>query len=198
MEKELQVYPSKLTFIEKLQLYLFDDNNKIPEWHKFKPKELEKKKRYSKVFTFWVDKPTLSEKKIVKFIMSEFGVCRSQAYVDMHWIKILLGNVTNAKKEWHRFKVIAILDKAYEIAEKKKNAKDMINVANALIKATQLDKEDGKEIPYDDIVPQSFEITDDVTVLGIPKIGNLQEAQDKMRKKYGGVLIEEAEIIPNE
>lgn len=194
----MQPYPSKLSFFEKLQLYLLDDDDNIPNYHKFTPKELEVKKRYANVFAFWIDKPTLSEKKIIQYLIREFGIKKSQAYRDMHTIKILLGNVNNAKKEWQRFKVIAMIDKAFEIAERKKSAKDMINAANALIKATQLDKEDQQKIPFEEIVPPTWEITDDVTVLGVPAIENAEELKEKLRKKYGGALIEDAQLIKND
>ena len=195
---DISKIPIKLNFEQKLQIYLFDENDKIPEWHRFTPRELEKKKRYATIFSFWIDKPSLPEMKVIQFIMREFGVKKSQAYNDLHWVKILLGNVRNASKEWYRYKVIYMLDKAYEMAEASQNLKAMILAADKLGRYTQLDKEDPQKIPYDDIVPQPFEITEDVTVLGVPKISNLKEAQDRMRKKYGGTLIEEAEIVEDD
>ena len=128
----------------------------------------------------------------------EMGMSRSQAYRDIHNVKVLLGNVRNATKEWHRYKLIAMLDKAYEFAERNRDAKGMIMAADKLGKYTQLDKEDTQKIPYDEIVPQPFEITDDVSVLGLKPIENLKEKQRKMREKYGAALIEDAEIVDDE
>jgi hypothetical protein len=185
----------KLSTFDKIQLYLYDDNTNIPAAHQFSDSEIEIKKRYAAVFTFWIDKPTLSDKKIINYMISELDLSKSQAYRDLYNIKILLGNVRNATKEWQRYKLIAMLDKAYEFAEKKKDAKSMILAADKLGKYTQLDKEDAIKIPYDEIVPQNFDITPDVSVLDLVPIENLQEVQSKMRKKYGGALIEDAEII---
>ncbi len=195
MNNKLQSYPEKLTFFEKLQLYLFDEEDKIPSYHAFSEQELKIKKRYANVFAYWIDKPTLSDKKIVQYIMSEFGIKKTQAYRDVNNIKILLGNVRNAAKEWQRYKLIAMLDKAYEIAERRKDVKAMILAADKLGKYTQLDKEDTMKIPFDEIVPPSWEITGDVTVLGIKPIPNLEEKKKQLREKYGGTLIEEAEVI---
>lgn len=186
----------KMTLFDKLQLYLFDDNTDLPGSVYFNEKELEIKKRYMAVYTFCVDKPTLSDKKVISFMISELGVSKSQAYRDLPNIKILLGNVRNANKEWQRYKLIAMLDKAYEIAEKRKDAKAMILAADKLGKYTQLDKEDTQKIPYNEIVPQSFEPTDDVTVLGVDPIENLAERQRKMRIQYGGVLVEDIPFEP--
>ena len=195
MNNQLKPYPEKLTFFEKLQLYLFDEEDKIPDYHQFTEHELEIKKRYSNVFAYWIDKPTLSEKKITQYIRTEFKLSKTQAYRDLQKIKVLLGNVRNATKEWQRYKLIAMLDKAYEIAERKKNEKNMILAADKLGKYTQLDKEDSQKIPYDEIIPPTWEITGDVTVLHIEPIKNLEEKQKKMREKYGGTLIEEAELV---
>ena len=191
----MQPYPEKLTFFEKLQLYLFDDKSEIPYYHEFTATELVKKERYANVFAYWIDKPTLSDKKVVQYMTSTFNIKRSQAYRDLHQIKILLGNVRNAAKEWQRYKLIAMIDKAYEIAERKHDVKGMVMAANTLGKYTQLDKEEKTKLPFDEIIPPSWEITGDVTVLGVKKIENLKERQSKMREKYGGTLIEEAEVI---
>ncbi len=192
--KKAELYKEKLTFFERLQLYLFDDDKSIPYYHSFTKKELEIKHRYANVFAYWIDKPTISEKKIVQYIEKTFNIEKSQAYRDINYIKILLGNVKNASKEWQRYKVIAMIDKAYEVAENKHDAKSMIMAANVLGRYTQLDKEEILKLRYGDIVPQSWEITGDVTVLGIKPIDNLKEKQKKMREKYGGDF-EEAEVL---
>jgi len=195
MQKNIVPYPDKLTFFEKVQLYLFDEEDKIPYYHKFTSQELKIKARYANVFAFWIDKPALSEKKIINYMITELGLKKTQAYHDLHQVKILLGNVRNATKEWQRYKVISMIDRAYEIAEAKLNAKDILMAADKLGKYTQLDKEDIQRLPYDEIVPQNWEITGDVKVMGLEPIENLENKQKKMREKYGGMLIEEAEII---
>ena len=187
--------PVKLTSFEKIQLYLFDDNTNIPDYHKLTDSEIELKTRYANVFAFWIDKPTLSDKKIINYMISELGLSKSQAYRDISKIKVLLGNVRNAAKEWQRYKVIAMIDKAYEFAERNRDAKAIIMAADKLGKYTQLDKEETQKIPYDEIVTQSFEITGDVTVLGLKPIPDLKAKQKKMREKYGATLIEDAEIV---
>lgn len=195
MTDKITYNAEKLSFFERIQLYLFDDDTNIPEWHAFTEKELEIKNRYSAIFSFWLDKPTVSDRKLTTYITTELGVGKSQAWRDIQQVKILLGNVRNATKQWQRFKVIAMLDKAYEIAEAKKDAKSIILAASTLGKFTQLDKEDLQVIPYDEIVPQNWEITDDVSVLGLVPIEDLEQKQRKMREKYGATLIEEADII---
>lgn len=182
-----------LTFFEKMQMHLFDDDHDLPARLMFTEQELQIRKRYMNVFSYWCEKPTLSDKKIVQYLITEFGLRKSQAYMDLYNIKVLLGNVRNAAKEWQRYKLIAMLDKAYEIAERKNNAAAMIMAADKLGKYTNLDKEDVVRIPYDEIVPQTFEPTGDVSVLGMDPIPNLRQRQRQLREKYGSNLIQETE-----
>jgi hypothetical protein len=198
MNERGMIQTERLSFMEKIQLYLFDENENIPEEHRFSAEQLQIKKRYATVFSYWIDKPTLSDRKIVFFMQTELGVSKPQAYRDIAAVKLLLGNVRNATKEWQRFKLISMIDKAYEIAERSKDAKAMILAADKLGKYTQLDKEDSLQIPYDEIVPQPFEFTGDVTVLGLKPISNLKEKQKHLREKYGSSLIEDAEILEQE
>jgi len=72
-----------------------------------------------------------------------------------------------------------MLDRAYEIAERRQDAKAIILAADRLGKYTQLDKEDTLKIPYDEIVPQNWEISDDVTILGLNPIEDLEAKQKK-------------------
>ncbi len=195
MSNTIVPYPDKLTFFEKIQLYLFDEEDKIPDYHSFTPTELQIKKRYANVFAYWIDKPTLSDRKVIHYMISEFGLQKSQAYRDLHKIKVLLANVRNASKEWQRYKLIAMIDRAYELAEMQKDPKAIIMAADKLGKYTQLDKEETQVLPYDEIVPQNWEITGDVTVMGLDPIDDLEAKQKKMREKYGGTLVEEAELI---
>lgn len=183
----------ELTLFDKLQLYMFEPDPSTPYRVVFTPHELEVKKRYEAVFAFWLEKPTLSDKKVIQFMVTSLGMSKSQAYRDLPNIKVLLGNVRNAAKEWQRYKLIAMLDKAYELAEAKKNAAAMIMAADKLGKYTNLDKEDVVPVPYNEIVPQSFEPTSDVSVLGIEPMQDLQERQRRMREKYGATPIEEAD-----
>ena len=91
-----------------------------------------------------------------------------------------------------------------EQIEKAKNSLDLkkvsliLKAAYVMTKINNLDKETVDPLPYEDILVQPFELTIDVSVLGLKPIENLKEVQRKMRKKYGSTRIEEAEIIEDD
>jgi len=157
--------------------------------------------RWEAAFTKWLDEPALTTKAMVSFLMSTYGISKRMAYYDINSVLLLLGNVTNASKEWHRFVAMDMIKKGYALVEQADGSLDvkrglaMIRAGEALGKVTRLDKSDGDPIPYGEIVPQSFEPTGDISVLGIKPIDNLKERQEKLRQKYGATNIEDAQIM---
>ena len=148
-------------------------------------------KRIRVGFTYWYEFPTKTEPDIRDHLMNEFEIVKSTAYEDIQIIKILLGDIKNPNKEWIRFQVNAMLDAAYKLAETQKDPKAMALAADKKGKYNMLDKPDAVPLPFDEIVPQPFEPTDDPTPLGIKKDPNIREKKNKMLEKYNA----EIEII---
>jgi hypothetical protein len=140
--------------------------------------------RCNGAFTILLDKPTTSDQEIIRYLMANHGISERQAYRDIEAIKYQLGNVKNAAKEWQRYKLIHMIDEAYEMAKSEKDVKAMAQIIGQFGKYTQLDQADAKDMPWDEIVPQPFEPTGDPTVLGLKPIPNLREKIDKLKKKY--------------
>lgn len=162
--------------------------------------------RIRQAYTWWYEFPMKSEIEVRDLIMTNGAVSATQAYEDIQIIKVLLGDITNAGKEWHRHRVIHMLEEAYQMAIDKQDPKAMILAADKLGKYTRLDKEDSLELPWGDIIPMPIEPTTDPTVLGLKPIPNVQGVIAKMMEKYGGeideaiidVSIEEVETKPDE
>jgi hypothetical protein len=106
-------------------------------------------------------------------------------------VEILLGNIKNPEKAWMRYRVNSMLETAFKKAEDLKDPKAMAFVADKLGKYNQLDKPDAEPIPFDEIIPQPFEPTDDPTPLGLKKDPNIREKKKKMLEKY----LHEIEIV---
>lgn len=164
--------------LEIAQKYLYEDIDKIPEYHR------EKLKRLRWAFTYWYEYPTRSRREVKDYIIKEFPVSNQQAYDDIQVVEMLMGNIKNPSKAWMRYRVNSMLEAALEIAEKNKDAKAMALIADKIGKYNMLDQNDPEQIPFDQIVPQPFEPTDDPSVLGIKRDPDIREKRKKLIEKY--------------
>ncbi len=170
------------------------------------PKENELKVRYMDLYTQMLSHPFKTESKLVNYLEETYDLSASQSYRDIAAVKTLLGDVKNAGKEFQRYAAIEMIKKGFELVNDEtadrldiKRGEVMIRAGMALGKVTRLDKEDVEKLPWDEIVPQNFEITGDVSVLGHKKIPDLEERKAKLRKELFGDLdsgkIQDAEVI---
>jgi len=130
--------------------------------------------------------PSKKDREIIQHLQNQFGIERSAAYEDLRLIKDLLGSINRQSKDWHRFKFNNMIQKAYEMAELKNDPDSMVKASNTYGKYNQLDKEDAERIPWEEIIPQLYEPTDDPTVLGIKRVPNIREKIAAMKNKYMG------------
>ncbi|MDR1981339.1 MAG: hypothetical protein LBQ39_06960 [Tannerellaceae bacterium] len=180
---------SKPNTLEVCRLHLFDDVDTL------RRKELaemlvKRILRIRSAYTLWLEYPRKKDAEIRDHLMT-FGIKKSEAYEDIQIIKLLLGDMTETSKAFHRFRFIAMVEKAYDLAERKKDPKAMVAAADKYAKYNQLDKEDALRIPWDEIIIQPFEPTSDPTVIGIKPIANIREKIEGMKAKYAQDIIED-------
>ena len=150
--------------------------------------ERDQLKRYRAAYSQSLESPSLPDSKLRDFLINEFGISQTQAYYDIVNIRILLGNVRNAGKEWIRYLVNETLKEAIEACKKNKKWKEVILATNVLGKYNKLDKEDAMEYPWEEILPIPIEPTSDVTVLKVKPLANKEEEIRKMYEKYKGEI----------
>jgi len=179
------------TRFDKIQRSLYDET----ALNSLTPKELELRIRYKHIFTIWLDNPWWSDKEMVRYIRQELGIQKTQAYEDLQKVKLILGNVANANKEWHRYSVIEMAKETYNLAKKRGDLKAMAMALDKLGKYTRLDQKDVDEIPWDQLIPPEFETTNDVGVLKIIRPADFDKKVKAAKKRYLGadLEIEEAE-----
>ena len=169
--------------LELCRVHLFDDVDKLRNVS-LSQQAIERILRLRAAFNLWNKYPLKKEAEIRDFIMKQGGVERTAAYEDIQILKILLGDFQETSKEFHRFRFNHMIDKAYEMAERKQDARGMATAAGHYARYNKIDQEDVLKIPYEDIVPQVFEPTSDPTVIGIKPIPNIREKIAGMKKKY--------------
>src|SRR5665647_853142 len=85
--------------------------------------EREQLKRYRAAYAQSLENPSITDTKLRDYLMNEYGISQTQAYYDIANIRILLGNVRNAGKEWVRYLVNETLKEAIEACRTKKKRK---------------------------------------------------------------------------
>lgn len=141
--------------------------------------------RLRDMYNLWLNFPRKKDVEIVKELELRYKIQRSTAYEDIRVIKALLGDLNKSTKDFHRWKFCGMLDEAYEMAKRMKDARAMVAAADKYGKYTQLDKEDLIDRGYDKIQVQPFEPTDDPSVIGIKPIPNIrQRIQDKIKQYW--------------
>lgn len=171
--------------LEVCRKYLYEDADNIPDAYRARVM------RVRVGFSFWYEFPTKTRSEIRDHIANQFGITGRTAYEDIQIIETLLGNIKNPEKAWMRYRVNAMLEEAYSVAESKNDVKGMVYAADKLGKYNQLDQPDAEPLPFEEIVPQSFEPTDDPSELGVKKDPEIRKKKKKMLEKY----MSEIEII---
>lgn len=171
--------------LEVCRKYLYEDVDNIPEAYRARVT------RVRVGFSFWYEFPTKTRSDVREQIVNEFHVTGRTAYEDIQIIETLLGNIKNPEKAWMRYRVNAMLEEAYSKAEEANDVKGMVYAADKIGRYNQLDQPDADPLPFEEIVPQPFEPTDDPSDLGVKKDPNIRKKKKKMLEKY----LSEIEII---
>jgi hypothetical protein len=190
----------KSNFLQKAEDYFFRNKDGA----NLTPDEIEKIRRFEFVFTDWLDKPELSEPDIVTLIINQFGLSRAQAYREMYEIRLILGSVNVAAKEFQRYRANQMINKGYQkVAEAKTKleveiGKGMILGGRAMADVNRLNKLDPEELPFDKIIPLSFEPSSDVSLLKQRNITpkSIQDRFKELDAEFN--FFEDAEIMPDD
>ena len=165
--------------------HLYDDASKLTH---LAPQHREKLLRIRSGYTLMNEFPSKKDREIILHLTKMFNIEKSAAYEDLRIIKDLLGSINKQSKDWHRFRFNQWIEKAIEIAEHKSDPEAIAKIANAYGKYNQLDKEDVERVPWDEIIPQLFEPSEDPSLLGIKPIPNIREKIADMKKRYEGQI----------
>lgn len=96
----------------------------------------------------------------------------------------MLPHITQASRDYHRWKYNEMILETYQMAKKRKETKTMERAATSYAKFNNVNVEDEQSVPYDMIVVQPFTATDDPSVLGIKPIPNIEQKISALIEKY--------------
>lgn len=187
--------PKKDSTYERIERALFKDKDESTTL--LSAREMEIKNRMMLCVSKKMEDPLIEDTELVNFLMHGCGgnaepVSKSQAYRDIGMINRLVGNIQLAAKAWYRYMIVEGGKKAFKIAIDKEDAKGAAAALDKIGKYTRSDKEDDK-FDYSQLIPPSFEPSDDVTLLeGLEEIENLEEKRVELRSMFKGILSKKA------
>ena len=140
--------------------------------------------RVREEYNWFLSNPDAKDRQFVENAVSRFGISKSLAYNDLSIVKMLLPHLSQASRDFHRYRYNEMILETYQMAKKRKDAKTMEKAASSYAKFNRVDLEDEQAVPYDLIVVQPFTATDDPSVLGIKPMPRLQERIQALLHKY--------------
>jgi len=150
--------------------------------------------RVREEYNWFLSNPDAKDRQFVENAVSRFGISKSLAYNDLGIVKMLLPHLSQASRDFHRYRYNEMILETYQMAKKRKDAKTMEKAASSYAKFNRVDLEDEQAVPYDLIVVQPFTATDDPSVLGIKPMPRLQERIQELLHKYQAENIDIADI----
>lgn len=187
---------SQVSITEICKTSLFDDREKLLK--RFEEDRVEHLMRIREMYLYMLNHPTTTDKSFVELYMSRFGLTKTPAYQDLAVIKTLLPLLSQANRDFHRWRANQMLLETYELAKNRKDTRTMEKAASSYAKYNRVDVEDEVQIPYDKILIQPFIATSDPSVLGIKPIPNLRERIAKVKEKYMGKFPDMVDVVYEE
>ena len=150
----------------------------------FPAASVERVLRLRELYNWVISNPDCKDKEFVDVAIGRFGISKTLAYDDLKIIKSVLPNITQASRDYHRWKYNEMILETYQMAKKRKDTKTMERAATSYAKFNNVNVEDEQSVPYDMIVVQPFTATADPSVLGIKPIPNIEKVISDMIEKY--------------
>ncbi len=140
--------------------------------------------RLRELSAYWRSYPSTSPKELVSRCIQLFKVGKSQAYDDIHILKILIGNLEATTKEFARWRVNQMIEEDRTAARRDGDWRAVASMQKNYILNNQTDKPDTPDMAFEKIVPLQLEPTDDPSVLGIKAPKNLRARRDMLIKQF--------------
>ena len=168
--------------IDACRLDLFTSENELRE--KYSEPIASRVLRIREEYNWFLSNPDAKDRQFVENAIARFGINRTQAFSDLAIVKALLPHLSQASRDFHRYRYNEMILETFQMAKKRKDTKTMEKAASSYAKFNRVDLEDEQAAPYDLIVVQPFTATDDPSVLGIKPMPRLQERIQQLLRKY--------------
>ena len=131
--------------------------------------------RLRDMVTWNIANPDAKDRQFVDEVRTRYGLSLVTAYADLKIVKAILPNLSEASRDFHRWRYNEMILETYQMAKKRKDTKTMEKAATSYAKFNRIDIEDEQAVPYHMIVVQPFFPTTDPRVVGINPVPNIDE-----------------------
>lgn len=166
-----------------VQSHLFTKEEELRALYPYAP-VVDRVLRLRSMYNWLISNPESKDKEFVDESVSRYDISKTLAYDDLKIIKSILPHLTEASRDYHRWKYNEMILETYQMAKKRKDTKTMERAATSYAKFNNVNLEDEQSVPYDLIVVQPFTATQDPSVLGIRPIPNIDKKITDLINKY--------------
>lgn len=140
--------------------------------------------RIREMHNWMVANPAAPDKDFISEVMDRHKISKPTAYSDLAVLKKMLPVLSEASREFHRWKASEMILESFRLAKLRKDTRTMERAAASYARIHKVELEDELKIDWSKIKVQPFVATDDPSVLGIQRIPNLRQKIDSLLKKY--------------
>lgn len=149
------------------------------------------------LYAYWLQFPMKLTAELVEYDRQMFNACRTQAYEDIKLVKTLIGDLQASTKDFWRWRINTMIMEDHKAARRAGEWRAAATMQKNLILNNKTDKDDPIDLQLEQIIPQVFEMTDDIGVL-IPGTQKTSRAKiENLLKKYGrrdDMVVEDADF----
>lgn len=142
--------------------------------------------RLRDMYQWLIANPDGKDREFVDEELARYDVSKVLAYDDLRVIKSVVPHLTEATRDFHRWKYNEMILQTYRMAKARKDTKTMERAATSYARHNNVGREEAEPLPYDQIVVQPFTATSDPTVLGLRPIPHLEQRIEELIDKYRG------------
>lgn len=137
------------------------------------------------LYTYWLQFPSKQTADLVDYDRKMWNVRKTQAYEDIQLVKALIGDLQQSNKDFWRWRINTMIMDDHKAARRAGEWRAVATMQKNLILNNKTDKDDPIDLQLDRIIPQTFEMTDNISIV-IPQAKKTPRKKiEDMLRKYG-------------
>ena len=126
--------------IDACRLDLFTSEEELRE--KYDMRIVARILRVREEYNWFLSNPDSKDRQFVETAMARHGINKTQAYSDLAIVKALLPQLSQASRDFHRYRYNEMILETFQMAKKRKDTKTMEKAASSYAKFNRVDLED--------------------------------------------------------